>query len=242
MYTDIHSHILVGADDGAKDNKTAVRMLLTAQMSGTAHIIAAPHFISGSLENDKKTIWKKCDDLRRLARGEGLSIDIYPGAEVFMCPNLLELLDEGIIFTLNDSFFILIELPTDSIPVYTDEILFSLQLRGLTPIIAHPERNLEIRRDPGILEDFISRGILAQANSGSITGFYGRRVKSAVMKFIGMGLIQFVGSDAHTAGRRSPNLRKAERIVRWRYGAYVSEYLFYKNGAAVIRNETVQLL
>lgn len=239
MIADIHSHILPVVDDGVDDSNTSVEMLRIAESGGTAHIIATPHYIPGSMEIVYSTVDMKCRELQELARAAGLTINIYPGAEIFISPEIPELIEKGIIHTMNGSSYILIELPMDILPIYTNEVLFSLQLKGLTPIIAHPERNAEIRRDPGLLDSLISRGILAQANSGSITGLYGREARQAALKLIRMGLIQFIGSDAHSMGRNSPDLGKVEAAIRQKFGKETARKLFYENGMAVIENRTV---
>ncbi len=240
MFADIHSHILPALDDGVSDIEEAVKVLRAAELSGTKHIVATPHYISGTLENDYNIIRQNTEDLRKISADAGLDIDIYVGAEVFISPDIPEMVEKGAIITLNYSSFILIELPMDNIPLYTDDVFFSMQIKGLTPIIAHPERNAEIRRNPGLLCSFNERGILAQANAGSITGLYGRDVRKAALKFIGMGLIQFVGSDVHSAeGRSTADLRKAEAIVRKKFGKEIARDLFYNNGIAVIENRTL---
>lgn len=237
LFADIHSHILPALDDGADNTDTALKMLKMAEMLGTEHIIATTHYVSGSMENDAATIERKTRELREAAAEAGLSISIYPGVEVFLSPDIPELIDKEIIHTLNGSSFVLVELPMDIIPVYTDDVMFRMQLKGLTPIIAHPERNAAIRRNPGILESLCDRGILAQANSGSITGLYGREVRSAVLKLIRKGMIRFVASDAHSVGgRSSANLKKAEALVRRKFGSETAYKLFFGNGMAVIEN------
>lgn len=239
MFADIHSHIIPAIDDGAVDEKTAADMLRMASANGTSHIIATPHFIAGSIENTSALVHEKCAELRGLAGREGIDISIHPGAEVFISPDIPELYDKGIICTLNDSSYILLELPTSGIPVYTEDILYELQLKGLMPIIAHPERNREILKNPDILAAMVNRGILAQVNSGSIAGIYGRKMRRAAMKLIKTGLVHFVASDAHSAGRRSPILDEAVAIVRRKFGSNKAESLFYKNAMAVLENGTI---
>jgi len=239
MFADIHSHIIPAADDGAVDEKTAANMLRMASANGTSHIVATPHFIVGSVENPSILVHEKCAELQSLADREGIDVTIHPGAEVFIGPDIPELFEQGIINTLNDSSYILLELPMSGIPIYTEEILYDLQLKGLTPIIAHPERNSEILKNPDILASMVSRGILAQINSGSVTGIYGRKIRKVAMKLIKMGLIHFVASDAHTCGRRSPSLETAAAIVQRKFGSDTAECLFYKNGMAILENGIV---
>lgn len=239
MFVDIHSHIIPAIDDGAVDEKTAADMLRMASENGTSHIIATSHFIAGSIENTSALVHEKCAELRGLAVREGIDISIHPGAEVFISPDIPELYDKGIICTLNDSSYILLELPMAGIPVYTEDILYELQLKGLTPIIAHPERNREILMHSDILAGMVDRGILAQVNAGSITGIYGRKIRRVAMKLIKMGWVHFVASDAHSAGRRSPVLDEAAAIVRRKFESDKAESLFYKNAMAVLENGTI---
>lgn len=241
MFVDIHSHIIPGIDDGAKDIKTAVDMIRLACSSGTSHIIATPHFIPGSVLNTSDIVDITCCDLQQLISKEAISINLYPGCELFISPDLLKLYNSGRITTLNNSSYMLIELPMTSMPLYTEEVLYNLQTHGLIPIIAHPERNATIISNPGILKNFVKRGILAQVNSGSITGVYDREIQNAAMKFIKMGLIHFVASDAHTCGVRSPVMVKAAEIVKKKFGIAMAESLFYKNGMTVLENGIIDM-
>lgn len=242
MFVDIHSHIIPAVDDGAKDISAAIEMLKLASINGTTLIVATPHFISGALENNCKLVQEKCTELRRLAGNEGIDITICPGSEVFISPDIPELFDKGIICTLNDTLYILIELPMVGIPLYTDDVLYSLKLKGLIPILAHPERNRDIQKDPSILIRLVSKGILAQANSSSITGVYGRKIHNVVMNLIKMGLIQFVASDAHTCRGRSPKLIEAAKLVQKKFGQEMVERLFFQNGMMVLENGSVPII
>lgn len=241
MYIDIHSHIIPVIDDGARDINTAAEILKMAAENGTTHIVATPHFIAGSVENPSELIDKKCEELKKIAINEEIEIKIHVGAEVFISPEIPELFEKKIICTLNNSAYILVELPMASIPIYMDDVLYSLQLKGLIPIIAHPERNSEIQKKPEILINLVRRGILAQVNSGSITGLYGKKIRNVAIKFIKMGLIQFIASDTHTCRRRSPNLTKAAAIVGKRFGQDIAKQLFFRNGMAVLENGTVPI-
>lgn len=237
MYIDIHSHIIPGIDDGARDESVALKMLKMAQQSGTGHIIATPHYVYGNTRYGFATIIEKCEALNRLAASAGINITVYPGCEVFITPELIELYEQGLIGTLANSCYMLVEFPMMSIPSYTDNVLYNLQLKGITPIIAHPERYSEIQYDSERLKSFIDRGILAQVNSGSITGVYGRESKKSVMRIIKEGLVQFVASDAHSASGRNPDMSKAAAIIEKKYGSKMRNDLFSLNPTKIINIE-----
>ncbi len=234
MYADIHCHILPGHDDGAKNSETALEMAKTACLKGTGHIIATPHVILGSVKQNREHVKESIVMLTRQMQDEGLNLTIYPGCEVFICPDLPDLYEKGLIFTLNDSCYMLIELPMMEIPPYTEDVLYGLQLKGIVPIIAHPERNQVLQRDMRFLQEAVERGILAQVNSGSITGLYGKAANRTALKMIETNCIHFVASDAHTNRTRTTNLSKAAKIVLELFGKTVMETLFINNGMAVI--------
>lgn len=234
MYIDIHSHIVPGIDDGAVNDDMALKMLKIAHKSGTRHIIATPHFVYGNTRYAFGTIIEKCTELNKLAKSVGIDVTVYPGCEVFINPELLELYDQRLIDTLNLSRYMLVEFPMMSIPPFTEEVLYNFQLKEITPIIAHPERYSEIQHRPEMLEAFVNRGILTQVNSGSITGLYGREAKKAAMKLLKMGLVHFVASDSHSDGKRNPDLSKAAKVVERKFGIKAREDLFTNNAMKTI--------
>lgn len=240
MYVDIHSHIIPGVDDGAADEDTALEMLKISWNNGTGHIVATPHYIDHNSEISFTGISERCKALQKIAADNNLSLAVHAGCEVFLGPDLPDLFDAGDIFTINQSSYMLIELPMASIPNYTDDILYKLQLKGVVPIIAHPERNKLILRKPNYLADMVSRGILAQINSGSITGLYGHEIQKMSIKLIKMGIVHFAGSDAHTCNGRSPRLDEAARIVEMKFGSSVMKKLFTNNGLALLKNDRIE--
>lgn len=234
MYIDIHSHIIPGIDDGARDEAIALEMLAIAKKNGTGHIIATPHYVYGNTRYGFATIIEKCNSLNGLAASAGIDITVYPGCEVFITPELIELYEQGLIGTLADSRYMLVEFPMMSIPPYTDNVLYELQLKGITPIIAHPERYSEIQRKPELLEAYIDRGILIQVNSGSITGSYGRQLKKTVMRLIKEGYVHFIASDAHSNDKRNPDMNKAAAIVEKKFGTKMRDNLFALNPLKIV--------
>ena len=77
-------------------------------------------------------------------------------------------------------------------------MLDSILAAGITPLLAHPERYLRIldERDIRVLVD---RGIALQGNLGSLTGYYGRRVKTLAQSLLADGLYTIFGTDSHSA-------------------------------------------
>lgn len=240
MFVDIHSHILPGYDDGAVDKETALSMLKIAAENLTGHIIATPHFIPGKSQIHPQSISNSCRELQALAYENGLDLKIYPGCEVFISPELPHLYDLGLICTLGDSRYMLIELPMMSIPPYTETVLYNLQLKGLIPILAHPERSRELMKNSNILREMARRGILIQINSSSLSGIHGKEIKEFARQLLDEGLVHFIASDAHSIRNRRPDLSTSASFVKKKYGIKAMRLLLHENGLAILENRLAQ--
>lgn len=232
---DIHTHILPGLDDGARDLEQSLAMAEVASKDGVMLLVATPHVITGVFDNHKENILKQVLKLNEFLKDSGVNLPILPGAEYYLEPDLPKRLADGELLTLNNTGrYILVELPTTMVPEYTDNILYAMQLQGITPIIAHPERNLGLARKPELLLEWAERGILAQVTSGSITGWFGRRVKKRALKFLQTGAAQLIASDGHDARGRSPVLKLAFQELEHRWGNELARTLTYINPDLII--------
>ena len=237
---DLHAHILPGIDDGARDMGMSVEMLEIAARDGITDIIVTPHFIHGDIDNTAEIVKQELEKLIAGSGDKNPGINLYPGSEVFISPEVPALLKEGKIQTLNDSRYVLIELPMTMVPEYTEEVLYEVRLLGYTPVIAHPERNMMLGRKPELLKKFVEQGALAQVNATSITGLYGKRITKIAMKMIAGGWVHFVCSDTHSCRGRAPKLSAAKERIARKFGGERAQALFETNGRSVIDNGEVQ--
>lgn len=210
---DIHSHIIPYIDDGAKDLEVSLEMLRIAEREGTKTIFATPHFYKGYFETEYSEVVEKTKELNQMARDNGINIEILPGQEVFLTKDTPRDYMEGKIGTLNDSRYMLIELPMDRFPEYALDSIYELGIKGIVPIIAHPERYMYTLKKPSVLNDFIKEGCLFQINSGSLTGLFGKDIKNTAELLVKSGIVSFIGSDAHTTSKRCPGLLKSFDIL-----------------------------
>lgn len=220
---DLHSHILPGLDDGAKDDTTALSMLEMAAANGTRGIVATPHVIEGEWLPAWSSIVTGCRRLSACAEARGIKIAIYPGAEVAVNYDLLSLLDKPGPYCINGGRYLLLELPSNNIPAYADDFFFTLQTRGFLPIIAHPERNQEIRRQPERMVGWIRKGLFAQINAGSLAGQIGTEVMRFAEQLVTRRMAHCLGSDAHSIRTRRPILTAARNKIAVLAGAKVAE-------------------
>jgi protein-tyrosine phosphatase len=212
---DIHAHILPGVDDGAKSWGESLEMARMAVNDGTRVMVATPHLFQGRTLglgqiNDKEIILRHVALLREKLSEAAIPLEIIPGCDFPLGFESLELLDAGRALTINDAnHYLLLELPDTSLPPATEDICFSLQAKGITPIITHPERHLILQESPQKLKRLIDLGCLVQMTANSLTGRFGRRVKKISRQLIKLGYIHLLATDAHNPKDRPPLMSQA---------------------------------
>ncbi len=209
---DLHCHVLPDVDDGAESIEESLKMLQRAAAGGVEIVVATPHFIRGAYQVDFLERQQMTVDLQRAADEDGIEIQIKSGVEYYLSPQILEDTDKLGEFTINNNGrYILFELPMQTIPPSLEEIFFKLKVMGITPILAHPERNVWICRDPNIIFDFVTKGCITQVNVGSILGYYGGQSRKAAQILLNHGMAHVIASDMHSAN--SPTLDQALPVV-----------------------------
>lgn len=195
---DLHSHLLYGIDDGSLDISESISILKEAKEQGIIEIILTPHYIENSsynYNNEEKK--KRLSKLIKEVKKEHLNIKLYLGNEIMICDNILELLEEKKITTLNNSKYLLIEFPLENMLYNTKDIIYNLVLAGYIPIISHPERYRIFQRHPDHIEEYLRMGVLLQGNYQSLFGIYGRNAKKTLKTLLKKGRITFLASDTH---------------------------------------------
>lgn len=235
---DLHCHILPEIDDGAASLADSLSMAKLAVEEGITTIIATPHHNNGRYENPKQLILDKVAGLNAALQQEEIALSILPGQEPAITGELMEDYEKKEILTLNQSQYVFIELPASQVPRYTEKMLFDLQLKGLVPVIVHPERNQEIHERPELLYQLVKKGALAQVTAGSVCGKFGKKIKSFSEQLIEANLVHFVASDAHNVTSRAFHLRQAYDVIEGKYGVDMV-YLFMDNAELVVDGSNV---
>lgn len=235
---DIHCHILSGIDDGARSMEDSVALAKEAVKEGIHTIIATPHHKNGQYENPKSLIIEKTTQLNLRLQEVGIPLEVLPGQEPAIHGEILEGIENGEVQTLNGTQYLFIELPSGHVPRYTEKLLFDIQLKGLIPIIVHPERNQEIVEKPDLLYQFIKKGALSQLTASSVSGKFGKKVKSFSEQLIEANLVHFIASDAHNLTNRAFHLESAFDHIESRYGVDMV-YLFKENTELLVEGQNV---
>ena len=208
---DIHNHILPNMDDGASSWDISLKMCQEASDDGIKIIVATPHTLNGVYENNPQDIEEKVKILNQKLKENNISLQILPGSEVHLRDDIIEKIKNQEILTLNKSNYILLEFPHTQIPLHIEEILFQIQIMGITPILSHVERNLEFQRKPNLLTNLIQKGALAQLTAASLCGSFGSKIRKFARELLANHLIYCMASDAHSDSTkgRNPILSKA---------------------------------
>lgn len=239
MY-DIHSHIIYGVDDGAASIEESVEMARYAAADGVDVIIATPHYIEGLYINDYEDNLIRLNMIKKELDKAGIKIRIYLGNEVRITPELCGLIKSGKVAALNNSRYILVELPFLDIPFYTEKVLFDLEIEGYKAILAHPERNERIINHPDILYRLIKQGAYVQMSISSIEGKYGKRVRKAALLMLQHHMVHFIGTDSHSPHKEKARIKALSEMLSYYYQDKAIDLLF-NNPDKIINNELVRI-
>jgi len=236
---DIHCHILPKVDDGTSDMEDAIMMARQAVKDGIYHIVATPHHRAHHFYNERDTILEAVSQLSRQLEIHNIPLHIYPGQEVRTYSNLLLDYEKGLLQSLNNSRYLLIEFPSSHVPDLAEELLYELNLLGIVPIIAHPERNKELANDSSRLRALVRDGALAQMTTNSITGQLGKNIQKISLTMCKEGLVHFIATDAHNVQTRPCILSDAYQVIQEQLGREFVDY-YQNNAKLLLHNETIE--
>ena len=238
---DIHGHLLPGIDDGSKSMAMSLAMARQAVADGISLSLMTPHHLNGVYVNPAAMVREQVAGFRSALREAGIELEVLPGAECHLVPELPGELRDGLAMTVADrGKAVLVELPAHSIPMGATTILEDILSLGLTPIIVHPERNGELCRQPERLGEWVEMGCLAQVTSRSCTGKFGDQAHAAAHRMVKAGLIHFVASDAHRDRRRIPEMSPGRAMIaKWTNG-HVARLLAEDFPRALVMGRDVQ--
>ena len=229
---DIHCHIIHNVDDGPSNIEDSMRMILEAAKLGIQSIVTTPHYHK-NVYNPEKVV----DNFNEIKlKSKNLGIELFLGYEVFLSTSLSDIIFEKNKYTLNNSKYLLFELPFKIMPIGINDTIQKLHCEGLVPIIAHPERNMYFVRYIDKFIDLIASPCLVQLDAASIAGAYGFTIKRFTKKLTKLNLVNFVASDAHKPEDYCEWYKKAfENVKNWAGEEYCNR-VFGVNQSVIINS------
>ena len=233
---DLHCHPLPGVDDGAKNMEVAMAMCRMAAADGITHLVATPH-------SNYKYRYDRQANAARLAELQaavGSEIKLLLGCDFNLSFDNLQLLAQNARdFTINGTSYLLVEFAEFFIPDQMENVLYEIEVSGLTPILTHPERNPVFQRKPDLLATWASRGYLVQVTAKSLTGGFGTKAQRLAEDWLTANLIHFFATDAHDLNYRPPVLSECYQKVAGLRGKEIAEMLIRQNPQAVIEGRSL---
>jgi protein-tyrosine phosphatase len=203
---DIHSHVLPGLDDGPGDLEGSLAILRAMADDGVRIVVATPH-VRVDYPTTPVQMRSALARVRAGVEGEGIPIDVLPGAEIAIDALAGLSADERIAFGLGGrADVLLVETPYHGWSTAVGDMVAALVASGVTPVIAHPERNPRVQERPELLAPLVRAGAVVQLTAASLDGRLGRGPAAASRTLIELGVVHVVASDAHAASIRRGGL------------------------------------
>jgi protein-tyrosine phosphatase len=239
---DLHSHFLPGIDDGAKDMDMTIDMLHQAESLGFKALLATPHINEYTTPEIISQITQIFERVVSEKNNAGINLELGLSGEIQFDTNLPNWVQYDFLKIGKKKKYIIFDLPIQGLPINIEDILFQLGLKGVIPVLAHPERNTYIQRHPERLNKWIELGCVMQMNAGSLTGNFGSAIKQLSWKILQNQQIHLVCSDAHDTKRRTYQLQfSAYKQVREQLSESFAQNLFITNPQNIWNGENISL-
>lgn len=229
---DLHCHPLWGVDDGAETFEVAVEMCKMAAADGITHLVATPH-CNYTYKFQPEVNRQR---LKELQAATGESPKLMLGCDFNLSyDNIRQVVHDHADYTINGTSYLLVEFAREFDPGQFEQVLYEIQLAGLTPILTHPERNPVFRRKTDLLYHWVSRGCLVQVTAQSYVGGFGSGAQRIAEQWLARNLIHFFATDAHDLEHRPPRLSPCYQKLEESHGKEMAELLLRKYPEAVLK-------
>lgn len=191
-FTDWHSHILPGVDDGVQTMDEALEILALYGKLGVKAVWLTPHVME-DVPNTTAHLRERFEELKAAYKG---AVRLHLAAE-YMLDNLFrERLNDGDLLPLGErEDRLLVETSYYNPPANMYGLLERIKAKGFYPVLAHPERCMYMT--DGDYMRLKGMGVLFQANLFSFTGVYGKEAKKKAGRLLYMGSYDMLGTDIH---------------------------------------------
>jgi protein-tyrosine phosphatase len=237
----MHSHILPNIDDGARNIEETFHLIQEAKNVGFEAIVSTSHYMEGYYETatPEREVWVNA--IYGKLQERNMDINLYLGNEIYLSENIISLLEEGKASTINDTSYVLFEMPLNVEPFNLYDVIYEMLQYKLVPILAHPERYTFVQEDPELIYDLIEKGVLMQSNYASIIGYYGEKAQMIVKKLLENNMVHFLGSDVHRENTIYPKIPRILEELSQIISQEKIEELTTINPKLVLQNKRIDI-
>jgi protein-tyrosine phosphatase len=210
---DLHCHYIPAVDDGVRTPEAGIELLRGLKKLGYERVVATPHIRTGMFDNRKLGLLDSYSKFISLTSSLSDIPSTDLAAEHYCDDVFFELFERGEALPYPGGHAALVEFPSDRLPLNLGEKFFRMNVRGVRPVIAHPERYTPVFRDSEPIADLVDRGALALLDTMALVGKYGRKPQQAAERMLEEGLYYAACSDTHKP-EDLPTLAQAiERLI-----------------------------
>lgn len=235
-YTDIHTHILPGVDDGSNSMEETIKMLRIALEQDIRTIIATPHYIAGG----KNLPADKLASIRDQVQAEAVKLDkefkIFLGNELYYSESIVDELKSKEALTLADSRYVLVEFSVRDSYERIYKGLRELLNAGYAPILAHVERYHCLYKKEALVSELVRMGCYIQMNADSLIGGIFNSEANLNRKLLNNGLVHLIGSDCHDSEVRKPCMNDTVKTLRKKCDESLITMIFMENPMNILKN------
>lgn len=230
-FTDIHTHIIAGVDDGAEDTAGMYALLDVSYQDGARMICCTPHYHPGYYGQNGGRSLENFQQLKQYAEKKYPDLQLFLGNELHYSQGCLEWIGDGACRTLNGTRYILIDFALDERYQVIENAVMSFLCRGYVPVLAHIERYPCFWRRSRRIQRLHDIGAIIQINAASVLRMHHFPV---VRKILQEHIADVAASDTHNTDSRPPELSAAYREVCQKYGEEYANAIFVLNPTAVL--------
>lgn len=194
-FVDLHCHLLPEVDDGAKNLEESLAMARVLAAAGFTDVAPSPHAWPELIDAGQCALVRM--KLQATLEKEGIALALHPNAENKLDDFFFTRLAQGEPRPLGAGKYVLVEAPFDAPLPSLIDLIFRIKLKGLTPVMAHPERCFEFQENPKRAAEVVEHGALLQMELGAPLGRYGPKARKLAERFLGDGLYAIAASDLH---------------------------------------------
>lgn len=238
---DFHTHIIPNVDDGSRSVEDTFKLIKEAEEAGFNKIISTSHYMEGyyEVESNERKVW--IDAINEKLVEQNTNVQLYLGNEVYITDNIIHLLEEGKASTINNTSYVLFEMPLNAKPLNINDVIFEMLRCKIVPILAHPERYSFVQKDPELIYDLIQKGVLMQCNFGSFDGMYGTKAEVIAKELLLNNMIHFLGSDVHRQNTIYPRIQSILENLKKMVGKERIIELTETNPELVLNNKRIDI-